>query len=489
MSLYKETAASLHQKLVEKQCSAREIAQSVFDCMDEVEDRVGAYLSQNRQGALAAADKVDRQIAAGRDIHPLAGIPIAVKDNICTQGMTTTCASQMLYNFVPPYDATVMGRLKGTGAVLTGKTNMDEFAMGSSCENSHFQLTRNPHDLRRVPGGSSGGSAAAVAAGEAILSLGSDTGGSIRQPAACCGVIGLKPTYGSVSRYGLVAFASSLDQIGPFGRSVADVAALYGVLCGADPMDATSARRSYPDFAALLKGDVTGLRIGIPREYYGPGVDEQVRAAVHGALADLERAGASLVELSLPSTDYALSAYYIISSAEASSNLARFDGVKYGYRAPDCDGLIDLYEKTRSQGFGDEVKRRIMLGTFVLSSGYYDAYYNRAKRLQDTIRGEFEEAFKLCDVIATPTMPTPAFKIGENVDDPLKMYASDVCTVTVNIAGLPGMSIPCGTAHGLPAGMQLIGPKFSEQVLFDTALTLENIRGNLCPVAGARGEG
>lgn len=483
MKLYQETAGSLHRKLVGKECSAREIAQSVFDRIDAVEDRVGAYLTLNREGALAAADRVDRQLAAGESLHPMAGIPIAIKDNICTQGMATTCASRMLENFVPPYDATVIQKLGEAGAVLTGKVNLDEFAMGSSCENSCFKPTRNPRNLDYVPGGSSGGSAAAVAAGEAILSLGSDTGGSIRQPSACCGVIGLKPTYGSVSRYGLVAFASSLDQIGPLGRSVEDVANLYSLLCGTDKMDTTSARRSYPDFASLLRGDVKGLRIGIPKEYYGPGVEDRVRTLVHGALRDLEQAGAKLVDLSMPSTDYALSAYYIISSAEASSNLARFDGVKYGFRAKDYDGLADLYEKTRSQGFGDEVKRRIMLGTFVLSSGHYEAYYNRAKLLQNTIGQEFAEAFDACDVIATPTMPFPSFKLGENLDDPVKMYASDVCTVTVNIAGLPAMSIPCGLADGLPVGLQLIGPKFSEQRLFDTALALEQIRGNLCPVA------
>ena len=483
MSLYRHTAKELHEKLLKKECSAAEIAQSVFARIDACEERVGAYVTLEREGAMAAAQAVDQKIAAGEEIGPLAGIPVAVKDNICTEGVLTTCSSRMLYNFKPPYNATAVEKLRGAGYVMTGKANMDEFAMGSSCETSYFKKTANPHDLARVPGGSSGGSAAAVAAGEAVLALGSDTGGSIRQPASLCGVIGLKPTYGSVSRYGLVAFASSLDQIGPFGRCVEDVAALYSVICGKDPMDATTARRDYPDFAAGLKGDVKGLRIGIPKEYFGPGVDAEVKESVHTALAELEKAGAVLKELSLPGTDYALSAYYIISSAEASSNLARFDGVKYGYRAPEYDGLIDMYEKTRSQGFGDEVKRRIMLGTFVLSSGYYDAYYNKAKLFQKALRAEFAAAFEDCDLIATPTSPTVAFRLGENFGDPLKMYAADVCTIAVNIAGLPGLSMPCGISEGLPVGMQLIGPRFSEQRLFDAAYAFQRLRGgSLCPI-------
>ena len=482
MSLYQLTARELHRMLCQRECSAAEIAESVFGRIDAWEERVGAYVTLDREGAITAARAVDQKIAAGEAIGPLAGLPVAVKDNICTKDVLTTCSSRMLYNFRPPYNATVVEKLLGADYVMTGKANMDEFAMGSSCETSYFKKTANPHDLTRVPGGSSGGSAAAVAAGEAVLSLGSDTGGSIRQPASLCGVIGLKPTYGSVSRYGLVAFASSLDQIGPFGRCVEDVAALYGAICGRDPMDATTARRDYPDFAAL-KGDVKGLRIGIPKEYFGPGVDAGVGEAVHAALRELERAGAVLRELSLPGTDYALSAYYIISSAEASSNLARFDGVKYGYRAEEYDGLVDMYEKTRSQGFGDEVKRRIMLGTFVLSSGYYDAYYNKAKLFQKSLRAEFAAAFEDCDLIATPASPTTAFKLGENIGDPLKMYAADVCTIAVNIAGLPGLSLPCGKVQGLPVGMQLIGPRFSEERLFDAAYAFQTIRGgSLCDI-------
>mgnify|MGYP000388213945 FL=1 len=483
MNLFEYSAGELHKKLLAKECSAVEITESVLERIDACEEKVGAYLTVTGEQAKAAAAKVDAKIAAGEEIHPLAGIPMGIKDNICTKGVTTTCASKMLYNFVPPYNATVMDKLEGVDAVMIGKLNMDEFAMGSSCENSHFKLTHNPRALDRVPGGSSGGSAAAVAAGEAVVTLGSDTGGSIRQPAACCGIIGLKPTYGSVSRYGLVAFASSLDQIGPMGRTVEDVANLYSVICGQDPMDATSARREYPDFAAQISGDVQGMRIGLPKEYFGPGVEEGVRAAVMDSIHTLEQKGAKVVELSLPSTDYALSAYYIISSAEASSNLARFDGVKYGYRAEGYTSLTDMYERTRSEGFGDEVKRRIMLGTFVLSSGYYDAYYNRAKLLQKTIAEEFAAAFEQCDVIATPTTPTTAFRLGENIGDPLKMYASDICTVTVNIAGLPAISLPCGMVDGLPAGLQLIGPRFSEGRLFNVSRALEQERGGLCAVA------
>ena len=478
MELYSKTATELAKMLREKQCSAVEITNSVFDRIDAVEDKVKAYITTEKASALAKAAEVDAKLASGEALSALAGIPVAVKDNICTKGVKTTCASKILGNFVPPYDATVIEKLKANDFVLAGKANLDEFAMGGSCENSAFMKTANPHDLSCVPGGSSGGSAASVAAGEAILSLGSDTGGSIRQPAAFCGLVGLKPTYGSVSRYGLVAFASSLDQIGPIGRSVEDVATLYSAICGKDKMDATSAVLSQHDFTKGLNGDVHGLRIGVPKEYFGDGVDENVKVAVYKAIDELKNAGAVVKEVSLASTDYAISAYYIISSAEASSNLARFDGVKYGYRAEGYTGLTDMYEKTRSEGLGNEVKRRIMLGTFVLSSGYYDAYYKRAKRLQQRIMAEYDAAFKECDVIITPTTPSTAYKIGERVGDILKMYAGDLCTVTVNIAGLPAMSIPCGSNEkGHPIGMQLIGPKFSEQLLFKAARFYENIYG------------
>lgn len=472
------TAASLSEKLRKKECSAVEITRSVLEQIEKTEDKIGSFVTVCEEQALKKAEEVDQKIAAGEALSSLAGIPIGVKDNICTKDVLTTCSSKMLYNFVPPYDATVVSRLKQADAVIIGKCNMDEFAMGSSCETSYFKKTKNPWDPAYVPGGSSGGSAACVSAGEAVLSLGSDTGGSIRLPASYCGVVGLKPTYGSVSRYGLVAFASSLDQIGPLGRSVEDVANLYEVICGRDPMDATSVAREYGAFAQKINRSVKGLRIGIPKEYFGDGVEPEIKAAVLESVDRLVKEGAQTVSISLPSTDYALSAYYIISSAEASSNLARFDGVKYGYRAKDFTNLIDMYEKTRSEGFGDEVKRRIMLGTFVLSSGFYDAYYKRAKQMQQKIAQEYAEAFSQCDIILTPTSPSTAFRMGERTDDPLKMYAADICTVTVNIAGLPAISVPCATvSNGLPVGMQMIGPKFSEQMLFDAAGCFENICG------------
>ncbi len=478
MELFKQTASTLNKMLVNKECSSAEITESVFSQIDKVEDKVKAYVTLTKETAMAQAKAVDEKIAKGEKIGKLAGIPIAIKDNICTKGVATTCSSKMLENFVPPYDATVMEKLNACDIVMTGKANMDEFAMGSSTENSYFKKTANPHDLERVPGGSSGGSAAAVSAGEAILSLGSDTGGSIRQPAGYCGVVGLKPTYGSVSRYGLVAFASSLDQIGPIGRSVEDVATLYSAICGRDEHDATSVVRDYPSFENAITNDVKGLKIGLPKEYFSDGIGSETKQKVMDAVKLLEAQGATVKEISLPSTDYALSAYYIIASAEASSNLARFDGVKYGYRTPNYETLEQLYVNTRTEGFGEEVKRRIMLGTFVLSSGYYDAYYKRAKLLQNRISQEFAQAFSDVDVLITPTTPDTAFKLGENVSDVLKMYAGDICTVTVNIAGLPAISIPCGTdSKNLPVGLQLIGSKFSEQTLFNTAGCYEKLVG------------
>lgn len=482
MELYELTASELSGMLRKKECSAVEITRSVLGRIDAVEDKVEAYVTVTADQALAQAAAVDEKLAKGEALGALAGIPVGVKDNICTKDVLTTCSSKMLYNFVPPYNATVMDKLLAADAVMVGKCNMDEFAMGSSCENSYFKKTKNPRDLTCVPGGSSGGSAAAVAAGEAVVSLGSDTGGSIRLPASYCGVVGLKPTYGSVSRFGLVAFASSLDQIGPFGRSVADTAALYQVLCGYDSHDATSAYREYSDFA--VTPNCKGMRIGIPKEYFGPGVKDEVREKVMAAAKLLEENGAVLKEVSLPSTDYALSAYYIISSAEASSNLARFDGVKYGYRTENYTSLLDMYEKTRSEGFGDEVKRRILLGTFVLSSGYYDAYYKRAKLLQKQIQAEFADVFAECDVLLTPTGTDTAFHLGENSNDPVAMYANDICTVTVNIAGLPAISLPCGTAaNGLPLGMQLIGPKFAEERLLNISAKYEELVGGFGSIA------
>ncbi len=478
MELYKKSAYELSQMMKNGEVSSVEITKSVFERIKAVEPKIDAYVTLDEENALKAAQEIDNKRAAGEDLPELAGIPIGIKDNISTKGLKTTCSSKMLENYVPPFNATVMNKVYENGMVVTGKLNMDEFAMGSSTENSYFKPTHNPHDIDRIPGGSSGGSAAAVAACEAIVSLGSDTGGSIRQPASYCGVVGLKPTYGSVSRFGLVAFASSLDQIGPLGRTVKDVAMLQSVINGHDRMDATSAYRTYSDLSAGLESGVSGLKIGLPKEYFGKGIDDEVKSGILNAVKALEAQGAVVKEISLPSTDYALSSYYIISSAEASSNLARYDGVRYGFRAEEYDGLIDMYEKTRSEGFGDEVKRRIMLGTFVLSSGFYDAYYKKAKLLQRRISEEFSEAFSDVDIIATPTVPTTAFKIGENTDDPLKMYATDICTVTVNIAGLPAISVPCGKdSKNLPIGLQLIGEKFTEQKLLNTAYTYEQLVG------------
>lgn len=464
--------------LKEKRISSADLTEAVFSRIESVEDKIEAYVTLDKENAIKRAREVDDKRARGEALSPLAGIPVGIKDNISTKGLLTTCSSKMLSNYVPPFNATVMDKLNEHDIVVTGKLNMDEFAMGSSTETSYFKKTKNPYDISRVPGGSSGGSAAAVSAGEAVMALGSDTGGSIRQPAAYCGVVGLKPTYGAVSRFGLVAFASSLDQIGPIGRCVKDTAMLFDAICGYDPKDSTSAKITHPSYLNSIKGDVKGLKIGIPKEYFSKGIDDSVKTAVLNAVKLLESNGALVKEVSLPSTDYALNAYYIISSAEASSNLARYDGVKYGYRAKDYDGLIDMYEKTRSEGFGDEVKRRIMLGTFVLSSGFYDAYYKKARLLQRRISAEFSDVFSDVDLLCAPTVPTTAFKIGENIDNPIKMYATDICTVTINIAGLPAMSIPCGyDDKGLPIGLQLISNKFNEQTLFNTAECYENLIG------------
>ena len=474
MKLYEKNAAELSAMLQKKECSAVELTQDVLERIEEKESAVGAYVTRC-EDCLDRAKAVDDARAAGKELHPLAGIPIGIKDNISTKGIRTTCSSKMLGNYVPPFDATVMQPVREAGMVITGKMNMDEFAMGSSTETSYFHTTHNPHNLECVPGGSSGGSAAA---------LGSDTGGSIRQPASYCGVVGMKPTYGTVSRYGLIAYGSSLDQIGPFGKSVKDVALLQSLIQGHDNMDATSAYRTYTNLYDNLNGNVQGLRIGVPKEYFGEGIDAEVKTAVHAAIQLLEQNGATVKEISLPSTEYAINTYYIIASAEASSNLARFDGVKYGFRAENYDGLTNMYEKTRSEGFGDEVKRRIMLGTFVLSSGFYDAYYKKAKLVQRRIGQEFAAAFQDCDVILTPTAPSAAFKIGENIGDPLKMYYSDVCTVTVNIAGLPAVSVPCGkSASGLPLGMQLIGNKFAEQTILNAAYGYEQLVGGFHAIA------
>ena len=481
MNLERVKIRDLRKALDSKEIGAVELCSEYLKRIEETDGKLLSYITVTKEKALSDAENAQKIIDSGK-ATTLTGIPLAVKDNICIDGIRTTCASRMLENFIPPYNATVIDKLNAEGYVLLGRASMDEFAMGGSTQTSAFAKTKNPYDLERVPGGSSGGSAAAVAAGSAVISLGSDTGGSIRMPASYCGVVGLKPTYGAVSRYGLVAFASSLDQIGPFGRNVTDTAMLFGTICGHDNMDATSADRKYPDFAALLNADVKGLKIGIPDEYFGDGVDSGVKESVMNSVKELEKNGAEIVKISLPSTKYALNAYYIISSAEASSNLARFDGVKYGYRTENYDSLIEMYEKTRSEGFGDEVKRRIMLGTFVLSSGFFDAYYKKAKLVALDIIKEFNAAFEKCDVIATPATPGTAFKLGENIGDPTKMYAADICTVTVNIAGLPAISVPCGKLNNMPVGLQFIGKKFSEQTLLNSAFAVEKIYGEAKPV-------
>ncbi|WP_122788364.1 Asp-tRNA(Asn)/Glu-tRNA(Gln) amidotransferase subunit GatA [Intestinibacillus sp. Marseille-P6563] len=481
MELFKKTASELSSMLQAKEISSVELTKDLLARTEAVEGKVQGYVTRTPELALAQAEQVDQKRAAGEELSALAGIPLAIKDNICTKGTLTTCASKMLYNFNPPYNATVVEKLSVHDVVMMGKANMDEFAMGSSCENSAMHPTYNPHDLSRVPGGSSGGSAAVVAAGEVPLSLGSDTGGSIRQPASFCGVVGLKPTYGAVSRYGLIAFASSLDQIGPFGRSVEDVAMLLDAITAHDPRhDSTSVQVPFAGTTrANLNPDMAGMKIGLPTEYFGEGISEDVRKNVLAA-ADAYRAmGAEVFEISLPLSEYALPIYYILSSAEASSNLARFDGVKYGYRTPHAEeDLIALYTKSRSEGFGQEVQRRIMLGTYVLSSGYYDAYYKKARAAQRKIKAEFAAAFEKCDVILTPVAPTTAYPVGSKTTNPLEMYAGDICTVSLNIAGLPGLVQPCGfDANHMPVGMQLIGPRFGEQKLLNAGLAFEQAAG------------
>lgn len=473
MQLFRLTAHELHDFLIKKEISAIEINEAVFNRIESVEEKVGAYLNRTRERALAQARVVDAQIRKGEKIFPLSGIPIAIKDNMCTDGITTTAGSKILANFIPPYSATVVKKLDAAGAAMVGKTNLDEFAMGSSTENSAFFTTRNPWDTGRVPGGSSGGSAAAVAAGEAVCALGSDTGGSIRLPASFCGVVGMKPTYGAVSRFGLIAYASSLDQIGPFARDVTDCALMLNIICGHDPLDSTSANFQIPDYTGFLVNDVRGMRIGVPKEYMAEGIDPEVRDVIGKAMALLESLGANVEYTTLPHTEYALSTYYLIATAEASSNLARYDGVRYGLRAEEAEDIIDMFMKTRSRGFGSEVKRRIMLGTYALSAGYYDAYYLKALKVRTLIKEDFDRAFEKYDLLISPVSPTTAFRIGEKTDDPLQMYLSDVCTISVNLAGIPGMSIPCGFAGGLPVGLQLMGKHFNEGALLRAAYTFE----------------
>ncbi len=462
--LYTLTIAEARARLDAGEITSAELTEALLDRIAAVDNQVRAYLAISDDLAIEQARAADARRAQGASAGPLDGIPLAIKDVITTEGLTTTCGSKILENFVPPYDATAVARLKGAGAVLLGKTNCDEFAMGSSTERSAFFATRNPWDLERVPGGSSGGSAAAVAASAALGSLGTDTGGSIRQPASLCGVTGLKPTYGRVSRYGLVAFGSSLDQIGPFAWTARDCALILSAIAGADPRDSTAAAQPVPDYAAALSGDVRGLRVGVPKEYFVEGMEAGVEAAVRGALDVLRENGAELVEVSLPHTKYALPVYYIIAPAEASANLARYDGVRYGVKQPG-DSYWDELERTRGSGFGAEVRRRIMLGTYALSAGYYDAYYKRAQQVRTLIRRDFQQACAQVDVIAAPTAPTVAFKIGEKTDDPLAMYLEDVCTLPINLAGLPGLVVPCGFSENLPVGLQLIGRPFDESTL------------------------
>lgn len=463
----------LGEGLRKKEFSSVELTKLYLEEIEKKDDKIEAFLTVTAEKALEMAEKADKMIAEGKGSY-LTGIPMAVKDNICTKGIKTTCASKMLNNFVPPYEAHVTDKLFSGGAVMLGKVNMDEFAMGSTTENSAFKTTKNPRNLSHVPGGSSGGSAAAVAAGECVYALGSDTGGSIRQPASFCGVVGMKPTYGSVSRYGLVAFASSLDQIGPLTRSIWDNAAVLTSISGHDERDTTSIKREYGDFTSEIGKDVKDMKIGIIKEFFGAGISDEVKEAVLGAAKKYESMGAELVELSIPTLDYALPAYYVISSAEASSNLARFDGARYGYRSEKYDDITELYKNSRSEGFGAEVKRRIMLGTFALSSGYYDAYYKKALQVRTLIIRDFNKAFESCDFILSPVSPTTAYKIGEKTSDPLEMYLGDIYTVPINIAGVPSLSMPCAVGKdNLPIGMQLIGPLFSENKLYKAGYAFE----------------
>src|SRR5881296_1650149 len=474
MSLHKLTLHELKEKFTKGEVTARDIVSAYSLRINQVEPKVKAYITLVKESAMAQAEALDQKLKTWRRTMPLMGMPLAIKDNICTEGVLTTCASRILGAFVPPYDATVIARLRGQGYLLLGKTNLDEFAMGSSTENSGFGPSRNPWNLSRVPGGSSGGSAAAVAADECVAALGSDTGGSIRQPAACCGVVGLKPTYGRVSRSGLVAFASSLDQIGPITKDVRDAAMLLQVIAGHDPLDSTSADVPVPDYMKALKENLRGMKVGVPLEFFAEGLDLEVEQAVRTAIIQMQALKAEIKEISLPMTTYAIATYYLIATAEASSNLARYDGVKYGYRAPKEKGLLEMYMKTRQEGFGAEVKRRIMLGTYALSAGYYDAYYGKAQAVRTLIKREFDEAFKEVDVIVTPTMPTPAFKLGEKLQDPLQMYLSDIYTISVNLAGVPAISLPCGLSSGkLPIGLQIIGRPFEEEKVLRAAYAYE----------------
>ncbi|MFA5794812.1 MAG: Asp-tRNA(Asn)/Glu-tRNA(Gln) amidotransferase subunit GatA [Candidatus Brocadiia bacterium] len=475
MSIGSRTGIEIRQLILDKKASAQEVVSELLKHIKSADHKIKAYLTLCEEQALKQAKLIDEKIAAKQPVGALAGIPIAIKDNICTEGVRTTCASKILGNFIPPYDATVIKKIKAADGIIIGKTNLDEFAMGSSCENSAFGPTYNPHNTAYVPGGSSGGSAAAVAASMAPLALGSDTGGSIRQPAALCGVVGLKPTYGSVSRYGLVAFASSLDQIGPIARTTADAELLYSVINGHDPLDSTSAQSKDKPTGGPV--DLKNLRIGLPKEFFAEGIQPEIKESVLAAIEAFRKMGAQIKDISLPHTKYGIATYYLIAPSEASSNLARYDGIHYGYRAKEPANLMDLYARSRDEGFGPEVKRRIMLGTFALSSGYYDAYYLQALKVRQLIKQDFDNAWKDVDVIIGPTSPIPAFKVGAKIDDPLQMYLCDIFTVTANLAGIPGISLPCGiTRDKLPIGLQILGKEFDEATLFKVASAFEETR-------------
>jgi aspartyl-tRNA(Asn)/glutamyl-tRNA(Gln) amidotransferase subunit A len=469
------TVASTRTAIEQRQVTATSLAEGFYKKIDAEDKQVNAYLTLSKERALAQAARIDALADKGDALPPLAGVPIAIKDVMVTKAIRTTAGSKILENFIPPYDCTAVSRLEAAGAVIIGKTNCDEFAMGSSNENSAYGPVRNPRDLTRVPGGSSGGSAAVVAAGTAVASLGSDTGGSIRQPAAFCGVVGLMPTYGRVSRYGLIAFASSLDHIGPFTKSVSDSAMMLRHIAGRDPMDSTSADVPVPDYVAEIGTPVKGLRVGVPNEYFAEGLDPEVRSAVEACIQNLAAAGCEVIPISLPHTKYAIPTYYVIATAEASSNLARYDGVRYGHRSANARTLSEMYRRSRDEGFGAEVKRRIMLGTYVLSAGYYDAYYLKAQRVRTLLTRDFENAFRQVDAIVTPTTPTPAFKLGEKSDDPVAMYLADIYTVTADLVGIPGISVPCGTSkEGLPIGLQILARHFDESTMFRLAHAVEH---------------
>ena len=473
MNLPALTIHEAKEKLRKRDFSSQELTEALFRRISATDDKIHAYVTLCRDAALEQARHADDRLRQGHDLPPLLGIPIAIKDNFLTRSVRTTCASRILGGFIPPYDATTIKKLRAAGAVFTGKTNLDEFAMGSSAENSAFFSTRNPWNTDRVPGGSSGGSAAAVAADQCIAALGTDTGGSIRQPAASCGIVGLKPTYGRVSRYGIIAFASSMDQVGPMTKDVKDCALLLEAIAGHDPADSTSVNRPAPNYSEGLNRDIKGIRLGIPKEYFVSGMQPEVEKAVRQAIKVFEKNGALVEEISLPHTEYAIAVYYIVATAEASSNLARYDGMRYGHRARAKD-LMETYMLSRGEGFGPEVKRRIMLGTYVLSAGYYDAYYLKAQQVRTLIKKDFDEAFQRCDVIVTPTAPTTAFKIGEKTQDPLQMYLSDIYTISINLAGVPALSLPCGfDSDGLPIGLQIIGKHFDESNLLRVAYAYE----------------